>query len=980
MKRTFWATVLLCCLFSVNAQKRELGPLPNMQPAPNQSVNNIQGLSATSAFMVMDIVNGKAGDKEFASQYGIFTKNGTSYVQAFVRMAQGYSANDLAMYGVKTKYQRGNMVSVQIPVNQFIALSKSGRCSLIDVGTKGRTTLDSARIVMGVDNVYNGVNLPHGYDGTGAIVGIIDIGFEYGHPAFYDSTGTTLRIKRVWQQDDSTGTAPTTFGYGSEYTSQAAILNVARSTASETHGTHVAGIAAGCGGNTAAMRKYRGMAPNADIVLVSTTLTTACIYDGIEYIQEYALSVGKPCVINMSIGNHAGPHDGTSNFDSACDTLMVYYPNKLLLVGAAGNEGEDKLHIDKTFTASDTLLYTILDFNGSSAGFTYIDIWGDDTSTRFMAGIGIVDTTDGSFDDASNYYFSWANSYADFTLTDSDNQNTYCRVYQSNGSSTNNGKNNITFVVNANSQTHNNQKIILIVKAYAGNKINAWTSNGTFTDCGFRVVSEGNTNSTVGEIGGTGHSIISVGSYSTRKTWTSTSGRQANWTYITKGDLSYFSSHGPTADNRAKPDITAPGEWIIAPINRFNTSYAHSNYTVATASFRNNTEYYAAKQGTSMATPMVTGIMALWLQQDTALSFDSALVKLRRSAITDSYTGTIPAAGSNLWGKGKINPMGGLPYTAPTTFTVTVTSNDTTKGTVRGGGTYTAGSTITIRAIPHNGYRLVRWNDNDTHATRQITVNSNMAFTATFDEIPYVECPAITQFPWYNTFDSDLSCWRNVDADGDGHKWSFMQVDTLAFALSESFSVLDSTYVALDPDNWLISRPFVLPANAQLNWSAISYNTRYYNEHYSVYISTTGNEPRNFSTVLHSETLANSNPTTRSKDLSQYAGQTVRIAFRHHNCPDVVALILYNISVTQQQQPQGIDEATAAEPTIATNGLAITVSGVENENVRIIDTWGRIIVNGNCDNGTYQMPAAGVYMVQIGNRKAQKVVVSTAAR
>ena len=91
-----------------------------------------------------------------------------------------------------------------------------------------------------------------------------------------------------------------------------------------------------------------------------------------------------------------------------------------------------------------------------------------------------------------------------------------------------------------------------------------------------------------------------------------------------------------------------------------------------------------------------------------------------------------------------------------------------------------------------------------------------------------------------------------------------------------------------------------------------------------------------------------------------------------------MALILFDISVTQQQQPQGIDEATAAEPTIATNGLAITVSGVENENVRIIDTWGRIVVNGNCDNGTYQMPAAGVYMVQIGNRKAQKVVVTLA--
>ena len=976
MKHFVWATLLLCCLFSVNAQKHELGPLPNMQPAANQSFASAKSLSCASAFMALDIVEGKAHSKEFAERYGIFSKNGIDYVQAFVRMASGYSADNLAAYGVKTKYGRGNTLHVQIPVNQFLALSESGRCSLIDVGTKGRPTLDSARIVMGINDVYNGTNLPHGYDGTGVIVGVIDMGFEYGHPAFYDSTGTTLRIKRVWQQGDSNGTAPTTFGYGSEYTSQSAILNVARSTASETHGTHVAGIAAGCGGNTAAMRKYRGMAPNADIVLVSSTLTTAAIYDAIEYIQEYALSVGKPCVINMSIGNHSGPHDGTSNFDIACDSLLSDYPNKLILVGAAGNEGEDKLHLDKTFTASDTILYSFLDFNGSSAGSTIIDIWGDDTTTRFMAGIGIFDTTTNRFNDASNYYYSWVNSYANFNLTDSDNQTVYCRVYQD-GTNTNNGKNNIAFIVNANNQTHNRQKIILVVKAYAGNKINAWTSDGTFIDCNYNQVTEGNTNSTVGEIGGTGHSIISVGSYSTRKTWTSTSGRQANWTYITKGDISYFSSHGPTADNRAKPDITAPGEWIIAPVNRFYSSYIRSNYVVDAILFGNNMEYYAAMQGTSMATPMVTGIMALWMQQDTALSFDSAMVKLRRSAITDSYTGTIPAAGSNIWGKGKINPMGGLPYTAPSSFTVTVTSNDTTKGVVRGGGTYPAGSTITIRAIPNNGYRLVRWSDNDTHNVRQITVNSNMQFVATFDELPYVECPAITQFPWYNLFDSDLSCWRNVDADGDGYKWTFMQVDTLKFAVSESYSVLDSTYTPLDPDNWLISRPFVLPANAKLTWSVISYNTRYYSEHYSVYISTTGNEPHDFiSTALHTETLATSDPITRTKDLSRYAGQTVRIAFRHHGCPDVVALILFDISITLQQQ--GIDEAAAAEPTVTSNGLAITVSGVENEIVRIIDTWGRVIVNGNCDNGTYKMPAAGVYMVQIGNRQAQKVVVTHA--
>ncbi|MBO4741158.1 MAG: T9SS type A sorting domain-containing protein, partial [Bacteroidales bacterium] len=95
--------------------------------------------------------------------------------------------------------------------------------------------------------------------------------------------------------------------------------------------------------------------------------------------------------------------------------------------------------------------------------------------------------------------------------------------------------------------------------------------------------------------------------------------------------------------------------------------------------------------------------------------------------------------------------------------------------------------------------------------------------------------------------------------------------------------------------------------------------------------------------------------------------------FRHHNCPDVVALILFDISVTQQQQ--GLDEATAAEPSVSTRGLNIIVNNDKNETVRIIDTWGRVIVNGNSNIGTYPMPSAGVYMVQIGSRPAQKTLL-----
>lgn len=65
--------------------------------------------------------------------------------------------------------------------------------------------------------------------------------------------------------------------------------------------------------------------------------------------------------------------------------------------------------------------------------------------------------------------------------------------------------------------------------------------------------------------------------------------------------------------------------------------------------------------------------------------------------------------------------------------TVTVNSNDTTMGNVRGGGTFDVGSTRTITARPNTGYVFVKWNDNDTNASRTITVPSSaITYTATF--------------------------------------------------------------------------------------------------------------------------------------------------------------------------------------------------------------------------------------------------------
>ncbi|AFL95548.1 putative subtilisin-like serine protease [Thermococcus cleftensis] len=64
-----------------------------------------------------------------------------------------------------------------------------------------------------------------------------------------------------------------------------------------------------------------------------------------------------------------------------------------------------------------------------------------------------------------------------------------------------------------------------------------------------------------------------------------------------------FSSRGPTADNRLKPEVVAPGNWIIA------ARASGTQLTDVTIG-----DYYVAAPGTSMATPHVAGISALILQ------------------------------------------------------------------------------------------------------------------------------------------------------------------------------------------------------------------------------------------------------------------------------------------------------------------------------------------------------------------------------
>ncbi|MBQ9418620.1 MAG: S8 family serine peptidase [Bacteroidales bacterium] len=653
----------LAALWLTAAKAQQFAPGVVPEPTADTSgfaTGNVQ-LSGPGAFLLADLKQGM-NPKQLTQRYVLVKQGAENHVPAFVELAAGATRQELESLGVKVQSGKGSVMSVLVPLSSYEELVYSGIVARIDVSERNTPMLNRVREAANVDSVYNGLRLPRAYTGAGVVVGVVDIGFEYGHPAFYDSTGTTLRVKRVWEQTASTGSHPSGFTYGRELATASDILAAANSSTTETHGTHVAGIAAGCGGNTAAMRAFRGIAPEADLVLVSTNMSSTGIYDGIEYIGRYAASVGKPCVINLSLGSHVGPHDGTSSFDRACDSYLASYGNGLLLVGAAGNEGADKLHISKTFSANDTLLYAIVDFDGSSAGSTTIDLWSE-SGSYFLVGLGIINTSTARFE--AGGYFRHSQAYYTYSesLTDADGEVTTATVY-CNGVDRYNGRQNISISLNNSNQTSDNQRVILVLKARTGT-VHMWGNKCTFVKAGLTGITEGNTNYTVSETGGSGNSMITVGAYTTRNSWTSRAGTPFDISQkATVGDIAYFSSRGPRLDGHTKPDITAPGQMTIAPINRFNSSYCNSGYATHAMTFNGNTEYFGAMQGTSMSTPVVTGILALWLQSDTSLNPTKALQLLKSTAVSDSYTGTIPQAGSNTWGYGKIDAYAGLDTTS----------------------------------------------------------------------------------------------------------------------------------------------------------------------------------------------------------------------------------------------------------------------------------------------------------------------------
>lgn len=556
--------------------------------------------------------------------------------------------------GVTPIAENANTATVRLTLDALQRLAKRQGVEYIQITSGATQMLNLARQEAGTDQIHKGTDLPKAYTGEGVVVGVVDAGFDYMHAAFRRPADGALRIKRVWEQGATTldgASAPAKYGYGIELNTPELIEKAQGDSDSNSHGTHVAAIAAGS--DAYKDGAYVGNAPDADIVLVALDLnasTNADISNAVQYIFDYADEVGKPCVVNLSLGNQDGPHDGTSTFDTMTDAMQG--PGRLI-VGAAGNHRTDAFHIDHTFAAADAaplrtfVKYKVAPSNSVSGGT--IEIWGE-KGVDFTVDIAAYSTFNKKDARSTTVYPAEGVTNVDFGKYATGTWKVASEV------SPLNGKPHVV-LTSALTSIRNNYAIALTVTPKTAGRVNIWSDN-TYLALESRDI-EGFSapdaaSSTLCEIGGTGKRILTVGSYTTRNEYTTNGGQQATL-QETVGDLSSFSSYGPTVDGRMKPNITAPGCFIISAVSN-NDASGNLMYAEYNENFGRYNQY-GYMQGTSMASPFVAGIVATWLQAYPQLTPEQLHEIVQNTARKDSFTATAPDSN---WGYGKINALDGL--------------------------------------------------------------------------------------------------------------------------------------------------------------------------------------------------------------------------------------------------------------------------------------------------------------------------------
>ena len=547
-----------------------------------------------------------------------------------------------------------------LPVDSLGALDQSASIVRMEANELSNVLNDNSKEILGVNKVWNGIELPQAFRGNGVLAGVMDIGFDFTHPSFRNEDGSS-RVIWFW---DPLAENDNPKELGRTYTTPDEVLAAEHSynAAQDNHGSHVLGSIAGRGidGN------FAGMAPEADIIgghvpigeipqdfysrlndyLMKTFLpetnglpmgiVNVEISNVIELAMLYKIfkkadDLNKPCVVNWSFG---APSSFSADF-TAYETVLnrMLGPGRIV-VASAGNDGGMMKYVKKeadkpmeqpVYYKSDTRTYYMFIRTKMDNPFFKMDMVFEDLADTihidtydaiiknafnqdYEASVDIPRSEwEDEFEDMEEYPFSvavkttnFAEGYAGFNLT----------VHPS-----------VKY-----SHSENMVGKIIVNSPVELEFLGSKDAKGGYTRFSNENIenSRGCNIKTI-ELPGSLERIVTVGAMHQCTSFTNIFGEDA--TYIAlgseKGHLSSFSSCGPTIDNRIKPDVVAPGHNVLSVYNSFYEPGLAENVEKKMA-YKANAfgKDYAiwTMSGTSMSSPVTTGVIALWLQANPNLT------------------------------------------------------------------------------------------------------------------------------------------------------------------------------------------------------------------------------------------------------------------------------------------------------------------------------------------------------------------------
>lgn len=515
---------------------------------------------------------------------------------------------------------------------------------------------DTMRLVQNIDSVHSGyAPLNDSFTGRNVIIGYVDTGIDFTHGDFKNDDGST-RVLRYWDQalPLNAGRTPPKYGYGQVWDNTDIDNGICTSTDNHAHGTTVTGTGSG---NANENGRYKGAAPESDIIIIETDFNlanwTLTVADAIDYVFTVADSMGKPAIVNTSVGDYLGSHDGTDPAGQIVDSLLNDKPGRIV-VAALGNSGNwGKYHVNGIVDADTS--FTWFEVNASSTFGTpavYFDFWAD------TADFNQVEFALGADVQSPSYDFRGRTPF--FNIQTMLNQTTQDSIM--------NGLNKLSPVE------------IYAEEINGVYHLEVYLENPDSSDYLFRFMTVGDgeydlwSGTTMGlsNIKSTGlpavvdfadiahyhspdslktlvsswnclESVISVGNFAGQLDYIDMNGNTYTFAH-TPGQLSINSSKGPNRKSYMKPDVSATGDGNLSAVISAYANNGSGSLAEGGMHIRNG--------GTSIACPVISGIAALYLEKCPNSTYEDYRSSLHQNANEDNFTGTTP---NYAYGYGKVD-------------------------------------------------------------------------------------------------------------------------------------------------------------------------------------------------------------------------------------------------------------------------------------------------------------------------------------